>query len=68
MYKTCPTCRIFFTAPFGQFSDNTLAKVYNTYQAATVDPLTHLIQMGEQASPGLKNQGPSFAAVDGLHP
>lgn len=68
MRKTCPTSRIFFTVPFGQFMEDTLVKVFQTYQTESSDSLTHLIQMGEQASEGLKNQGPSFVAWDGLHP
>jgi lysophospholipase L1-like esterase len=68
MRKTCPTSRIFLTVPFGRFCEATLVNVYQTYQASTPDPLTHLIQMGEQGSPGLQGGGPSLAACDGIHP
>jgi len=68
MRKACPKSRIFLTVPFGRYVEDVLVKVMNTYQSATPDPLAHLIQMGDQASPGLQRGGDSFEAVDGLHP
>lgn len=68
MRKKCPDSQIFLTVPFGQFLEETLVKVFRAYQTESSDASAYLIQMGEQASVGLRNEGPSFASSDGLHP
>ena len=68
MRKVCPQSHIFFTIPFGQFCEATLVKVYQDYQTGNPDPLTHLIQMGEQVSAGLRSRKPTFECADGVHP
>ena len=66
--KACPKTHVFISVPFGRFCEDALVKAYNDYQAGSSDTLTHLIQMGDQGSPGLQGQGASFTSVDGIHP
>ena len=66
--QTCPSSKIFVVIPFGRFMEDAIVKAYQAYQASTPDQSTILIQLGDRASKGLTNGGPSFEAVDGVHP
>ena len=68
MRNACPKSRIFLTVPFGRYSEAAIVKAFQDYQAESSDPLTYLIQLGEQGSAGLDAESSTMAAFDGCHP